>query len=70
VAVGAVRRGRGSWSRVWLLARGWRRADLLQADLGVAVRDPALFVMAARAAAARDENLLERTLVAAELVTS
>jgi len=47
-----------------------RRADLLQADLGVAVRDPALFVMAARAAAARDVNLLERTLVAAELVTS
>src|SRR5205814_8855923 len=47
------------WSRVWLLARGCRRADLLQADLGVAVRDPALFVVAGRAAAVRDENLLE-----------
>jgi hypothetical protein len=51
-------------------ARGWRRADLLQADLGVAVRDPALFVVAGRAAAAGDRNLLELTLVATELVTS
>src|SRR5439155_14106104 len=58
------------WSRAWLLARGCRRADLLQADLGVAVRDPALFVVAGRAAAVRDENLLEPTLVATELVAS
>jgi hypothetical protein len=54
----------------WLLARGWRRADLLRADLGVAVRDPALFVVAGCAAAAGDGNLLEPMLVATELVTS